>query len=96
MKILNRGQLTNRSTADSEGAKKMWSIYTKEVNKYDENVTTAQRDDANSVLVFVSHKFPTLASVAVRGALTVFEDRSLLRSRCRFRTRRLQEAVPRP
>ena len=29
-------------------------MYSKEVNKYDEQVTTAQKDDANSLLVFVS------------------------------------------
>ena len=45
------------SITDHEEAKNMWSTYTKEVNKYDESVTTAQRDDANSVLVFVRYCF---------------------------------------
>ena len=35
----------------------MWSMYTKEVNKYDKDVTTAQKDDADSLLVFVSYNY---------------------------------------
>jgi hypothetical protein len=42
---------------DREEANKMWLMYTKEVDKYDEQVTSAQKDDANSVLVFVGHNY---------------------------------------
>jgi hypothetical protein len=33
----------------------VWKIYTEDVDKYDEQVIIAQKDDANGVLVFVSY-----------------------------------------
>ncbi len=52
---------------------------------YEKQVITAQKDDANSVLVFVSHNFLNLTSVVLTG----FEDWSLLRSHHRFHRRKL-------
>jgi hypothetical protein len=77
------GRLT--SATGSEEAKSMWSIYTDAVKTYEKQVITAQKDDANSVLVFVSHNFSNLTSVALTG----FEDWSLLRSHHRFHRRKL-------
>jgi hypothetical protein len=73
------------SITDHEEVKNMWSTYTKEVNKYDESVTTAQRDDANSVLVFVRCGFLLLTSIELTG----LKDRSLFCDRRRFRCRKL-------
>jgi hypothetical protein len=84
-KISDCDHLTTCWATDREEAKTMWSIYTKKVNKYDEQVTTAQKDDANSVLVFVSHRIMVVVSIA----LTFFKDRSILRSRRRFCRRKL-------
>lgn len=75
------------SITDREEAKNMWSTYTKEVNKYDESVTTAQRDDANSVLVFVRYDFLLLTVRSIE--MTNLKDRSLFRDRRRFCCRKL-------
>jgi len=75
------------SITDREEAKNMWSAYTKEVNKYDESVTTAQRDDANSVLVFVRYGFLLLTVTSIE--MTGLKDRSLFRDRRCFCCRKL-------
>lgn len=68
-----------------EEAEKMWTQYTTEVNKYDKNVADAQKDDANGVLVFVSHILLILLSIEMSG----FIDWSLLCSRHPFYYRKL-------
>jgi hypothetical protein len=68
----------------------MWSIYKEEANKYDGAVTDAQKEDADSVLVFVGYISPIASSLG----LTSSKDWSVLRSRRRVHCRKLQEAIP--
>jgi len=56
-KILNHDFLTNFSSTASVDPGKMWSIFAEEIKEYDENVTNAQNDNIDGVLVFVSHDF---------------------------------------
>lgn len=69
----------------------MWGTYKNETEKYNDAVISAQKDDANNVIVFVSWNPLILSSVDLTG----FKDWSLLRSRCRVHCRKLQEAIPR-
>ena len=62
-KIMNRDYLTAYSATARGDSKKMWNILADELKKYDEHVTAAQRDDANSVLVFVRYDLLLLMSV---------------------------------
>jgi hypothetical protein len=75
---------------DSKEAGQMWSIYKEEANKYDGAVTDAQKEDADSVLVFVGYISPIASSLG----LTSSKDWSVLRSRRRVHCRKLQEAIP--
>jgi Family of unknown function (DUF6535) len=78
------------SVTARDSKEKMWSIYKEEANKYDGAVTEAQKEDADSVLVFVGYILPIVSSLG----LTSSKDWSVLRSRRRVHCRKLQEAIP--
>ena len=58
----------------------MWSIFAEEIKEYDENVTNAQNDNINGVLVFVSHDLLIVAPLVIFG----LKDWPLLCNRLRF------------
>jgi hypothetical protein len=68
----------------------MWSIYEKEAEKYNGEVTEAQKRDADGVLVFVGYDLLIVSSFG----LTSSKDRSVLRSRRRVHCGKLQEVIP--
>jgi len=82
---LNYDFLTNFSSTASVDSQKMWSIFTEEIKEYDANVTNAQNDNINSVLVFVSHDLLIVAPLVMIG----LQDWSLLCNRLRFCYREL-------
>ena len=46
----------------------MWSIYEREADKYSGAVTEAQKEDADSVLVFVGYNLLILSSLGLTSS----------------------------
>ena len=76
----NYGRLTTSSPTATEETQKLLPIYIKEIQKYDEYISSAQNDNVTGVLVAVSHDLPILVSLA----MTYLKDWSLFRDRRRF------------
>ncbi len=67
------------TTAQEDSVKEMWTTYLEEVKAHDERRTMSWKEDANSIIIFVS-LIPTIPIPRNDKP----EDQSIFRNRCRL------------